>query len=135
MENENEFKKIDINSRTCYYFDDIMRAIDIDFHSILLDKKTHKNFLIYKISYKTFMGEKPLYIWFNKMDGFIKIYNGIKYLVLLEYNESYDWLKYLISEKNNITDSINHNLARIRTGLQQSHTSIFLSSLVLISGT
>ena len=81
------------------------------------------------------MGEKPFCIWFDKMDGFIKIYNGIKYLVLLEYNESYDWLKYLISEKNNITDSINHNLARIRTGLQHSHTSIFLSSLVLISGT
>ena len=45
------------------------------------------------------MGEKPFCIWFDKMDGFIKIYNGIKYLALLEYNESFDWIKYLISEK------------------------------------
>ena len=29
-----------------------------------------------------FMGSKPLGIWFEKIDGFIKIYNGIRYLVL-----------------------------------------------------
>ena len=45
------------------------------------------------------MGEKPFCIWFDKMDGFIKTYNGIKYLALLEYNESFDWIKYLISKK------------------------------------
>ena len=36
------------------------------------------------------MGEKPFCIWFDKMDGFIKIYNGIKYLALLDYNECFD---------------------------------------------
>ena len=42
------------------------------------------------------MGEKPFCIWFDKMDGFIKIYNGIKYLALLDYNECFDWIKYII---------------------------------------
>ena len=37
----------------------------------------------YEISYKTFMGAKPLRIRFDEIDGFIKIYDGIRYLVLL----------------------------------------------------
>ena len=32
-------KKIDIKNRTCYYFDDIIRVIDVDFCNISLDKK------------------------------------------------------------------------------------------------
>ena len=47
------------------------------------------------------MGEKPLRIWFNKIDGFIKIYDGIRYLVLFNYRwyEICDRIRYLISEK------------------------------------
>ena len=85
MEIEDELKETDIKSRTCYYFDDLLRIIDISFDNILLDKnsyKTYKNILIYDISYKTFMGTKPLHIRFEKIDGFIKIYDGIRYLVL-----------------------------------------------------
>ena len=39
MESKDELKEIDINNHTCYYFDDIMRAIDIDFSDILLNEK------------------------------------------------------------------------------------------------
>ena len=48
------------------------------------------------------MGTKPLRIRFDKIDGFIKIYNGIRYLVLYDYeryNAIYDRIRYLISEK------------------------------------
>ena len=38
METNDELKEIDIKNRTCYYFDDIIRVIDIDFDHILLDK-------------------------------------------------------------------------------------------------
>ena len=114
MDSKDELKEIDIKNRTCYYFDDIMRVIDIDFNNILFYEKSYKNLLIYNISYKNFMGEKPLRIWFDKIDGFIKIDNGIKYLVLLKYNAIYDGIKYLISEKSGITDSINHNFPRIK---------------------
>ena len=38
--------------------------------------------MIYDISYKTFMGAKPLLIRFAKIDGIIKIYDGTRHLVL-----------------------------------------------------
>ena len=60
------------------------------------------------------MGEKPLRIWFDNIDGFIRIDNGIIYLVLPNYSGTYDRIKYLISEKKGITVSIDHNFARIR---------------------
>ena len=55
-----------------------MRVVDIDFNNILLNKKSFKNLLIYNISNKTFMIEKPLHIWFDKIDGFIKIERILK---------------------------------------------------------
>ena len=99
--------KNDIKNRTCYYFDDMMAVRYIDSMNILLDEKFIQNF----------HGFKPLRIWFDKIDGFIKIYDGIKYLILLGhswYDETYDSIKYLISEKSGITDSINHNFSGIR---------------------
>ena len=111
MESKNELKETDIENRTCYYFDDIMKVIDIYSGDILLDEKSYKtyeNILIYDISYKTFMGSTPLRIRFDKIDGFIKIYD-------------YGWcdkvcdrIKYHISKKSGITDSANHNFERIR---------------------
>ena len=117
---KDELKEIDIKNSACYNFDNTMKVRDIDFSNILLDKKsnkTRKNILIYDISYKYFIDEKPLRIRFDKIDGFIKIYDGIRYLVLFGY-ERYDAMfnrnRYLISEKSGITESINHNFARIR---------------------
>ena len=55
----------------------MIRDLDIDFNNILLDEKSFKNkyekILIYDISYKTFMGAKPMRIRFDKLNGFIKI--------------------------------------------------------------
>ena len=88
MESKDELKEVDIKNRTCYYFDDMIRDLHIDFDNILLDEKSYKNryenILIYDISYKTFMVAKPLRVRFDKISGFIKIYDGIKYLILYE---------------------------------------------------
>ena len=43
MEN-NEFKKVPIKNRTCYYFDDIIKLEDFDIDNILINKKSHKIF-------------------------------------------------------------------------------------------
>ena len=100
MESKDELKEINIKNRTCYYFDDIVRVRDVDFGDILFHKKSYKtyeNILIYDIWYKTFMGAKPLRIRFDEIDGFIKIYDGIRYLVLFAsvlYNEIYNRIKY-----------------------------------------
>ena len=64
MESKDKLKESNIKNRTCYYFDDIMRVIDIDFNNILLDEKSYekilKKTLVYDISYKTFMGKKTI---------------------------------------------------------------------------
>ena len=48
------------------------------------------------------MGSKPLRIWFDKIEGFVKIYDGIRYLVILGhswFDEICHINKYLMSEK------------------------------------
>ena len=117
METKDELKEIDIKNRTCYYFDVTIRVIDINFSDILLNEKLHKNTLISDVSCKTFMGAKPLRIRFDEIDGFIKIYDGVRYLVLFgpeQYDAIYSRIRYLISEKSGTTDTISHNFARIR---------------------
>ena len=59
------------------------------------------------------MGSIPLHIRFDEIDGFIKIYHGMRYLVLFSnslYDKICDRPKYLRSKENGITDSINHQL-------------------------
>ena len=41
MEN-NEFKKVRIKNRTCYYFDDLIKLEDFDLDNLLRDEKSHK---------------------------------------------------------------------------------------------
>ena len=88
----------------CYYFDHIIKIEDFGFDDILLNEKSYKNFLIYDISYISLIGAKPLRIRFDKIDGFIRIYDGRRYIVLFG-PEKYDpirkrnvmsqWLKVL----------------------------------------
>ena len=42
----NELKKVCIENRTCYYFDDILELEDFDLDNILIDEKSHENILI-----------------------------------------------------------------------------------------
>ena len=74
--------------------------------------------MIYGISYRTSTDSKPLRIRFDKIDEFIKIHGKIRYLVLFYYSycdKICDKIKYLLSQKNSITGSINHKFGRIRT--------------------
>ena len=50
MEN-NEFKKVYIKNRTCYYFDDIIKIKDFDINNLLVDEKSYENvwFMIFHI--------------------------------------------------------------------------------------
>ena len=121
MESKKELKEIDLKNRTCHYFDDIIRDLNIDFDNISLEEKSYKNkyemILSYDISYKTLIGPDQLSVKSDKINGFIKIYAGIRYLVLYDYeryNAIDERIKNLVSEKSGITDIINYNFARIR---------------------
>ena len=117
MKSKNELKELDIKNHACYYFDDIINGTDINFSDILLDETLYENIAVYDISYKTSTGPKPLHIRFNKIDGFIIVLDGnIKHLILFDYglfNKISDKIKYLISKKSGVTNSINHNFGKI----------------------
>ena len=61
----------------CYYFDDTIKFQDFDLENILIDEKSHENVLVYNISYKNLIGNKPLHNRFDNIDGFIRIYDEI----------------------------------------------------------
>ena len=55
--------------------------------------------MIYDVFCKTLIGTKLLRILFDKVDEFIRDYNGTKYLVLFgleRYGAIYDGIKYLM---------------------------------------
>ena len=98
-----------------------MKVWDFNFNKSLLDKKWYEksceNILIYGILYKTYMSAKPLPIRFDKIDGFIKVYDVTRYLVLFgpeRYDASYNKIRNLISKKGGITYTAGHNFLRIR---------------------
>ena len=73
--------------------------------------------MIYDISYKTLIGSKPLHIRFNKIDGFIRIYDGTRYLTLFgseKYGSIYDRIRYLINLKSGITYIVSHYFAETK---------------------
>ena len=91
-------------------FDDIIKNEDFGFDNILLDKKSH-------ISYKTFIGSKPLRIRFNKVGECIRVYDGTKYLVLFG-GENYDFIhsrvRYRIGLKSGIIYAFSQNHAKVK---------------------
>ena len=103
MKSKNELKEINNKNRVCYYFDDIINGTKSNFSNILLDKTFYENISVYNILCKTLTGLKPLYIRFNKIEGFIISLDGkIKHLILLDYklfNKIWDKIKYLKSKK------------------------------------
>ena len=60
MESNEDLIQINIENRTSYYFDDIIKIKDSDLDNILIDEKSYENILIYNISYKTLIGSKPI---------------------------------------------------------------------------
>ena len=85
--------------------------------------KNHKK-IFYGISDKTLTGPKPLCIRSNKIDGFIRVYDGTRYLTLF-HSEKYDYIynriRYLISLKSSITYFLSHYYAKINV---DSYTSL-----------
>ena len=135
----NEFEKVLIKNCTCYYFDDTNKLEDFDINNILIDEKSHKNILIYDISYKTLIGSKPLRIRFDKIDGFIRIYDGTRYLTLFgseKCDAIYDRIRYLISLKSGITYIFSHYFAKIKVDSYDSlpieKTLTFYNVIILI---
>ena len=102
----------------CYYFNDITKIEDFDVDNTLLHEKSYKNILVFNISYKTLICPKPLCIRLNKVDGFITVYDGTRYLALFgpgKYNATYNRIRYVISQKSGIAYAFSHNHAKVKS--------------------
>ena len=120
----NNLKEINIKNHTCYYFDDVIKIEDLDFDNILLDEKSYKNILVYDIQnlFVPFIGANPLLVRFDKVHGFIGVYDRTRYLVLIE-GEKYDFIyNNYISYKNKkwYTYVFSRNYAKIKVDLYDS---------------
>ena len=95
----------------------ILKYEDFNLDNILIDEKSYENILVYNISYKSVIGAELLRIRFDKTDGFIRVYDGTRYLVLFK-GEKYDFIynkfRYLIGVKSGITYVISHNYAKVK---------------------
>ena len=49
-----------------------------------MDEKSYEKVLIYDVSYKILLSTKPLDITFDKVDGFIRVYDGSTYFLLFD---------------------------------------------------
>ena len=90
---------------------------DLYLDNILIQKKSPKNIWIYAILYKTLVDPKPLRMRFYKINGFIRIYDGNKYLTLPESEEHdpiYNRMRYIISLESGITYISSQNFAKIK---------------------
>ena len=97
----NIVKDISMKSHIYYFFDDIINIKEFDPNNIKLDENSYKNILIYYIGYMTIKDLKyvkissvnPLYLMFNKMNGYFEEINGNNYLTLFATNDSKDGIK------------------------------------------
>ena len=137
MDSNDELKETDIRNRTCYYFDAKTKTEDFNLDNILIKKKRYKNILVYNISYKTLIDAKPLRCGVDKINGFIRVYDGNKYLILCEKHDFiYNKIRYLIRVKSGITDVVSHNYAKMKPdsydSLPLEKAMIFYNVLILI---
>ena len=62
----------------CYYFNNLNRFEDLNLDNILINENLNENILFYNISYKNLISTKPLRIRFDKIDEYVRVYDGIK---------------------------------------------------------
>ena len=97
----NNVKEINTKNHTYYFFDDIINIKDFDPNNIKIDEKPYRNILIYCTTYVTVKDSQhakinsvnPLYLMFNRMNGYLKEINVNKYLILVPTNETKDKIK------------------------------------------
>ena len=71
----------------------VMSLEDFDLDNILIDEKSHENILIFRTSYKTLIGSKPLRIRFGKIDEIVRIYDGTRYLIFFRIKKIWRYMR------------------------------------------
>ena len=99
-----------------YYVTNDKLIEDFNLDNILTGRKLYENILVYNISYNNLIAN-PFRIRFDEIYGFIRVYDGTRYLILFgseKYDSIYNRIRYLISAKSGITYITSHNYAKIK---------------------
>ena len=92
-------KDTNIKNRTYCFFNDIIYIENFGPNNIRIDENLYKNILISYAGYVTIKKDlkiyrvNPLYLMFNKINGYFEEINGAKYLTLVRTNESKEKIK------------------------------------------
>ena len=73
--------------------------------------------MVCNTSYKTLLGSKPWRIRFDNIDGFIRVYDETRYLVLFAAEKYYsidNKIRNLIGVKSGLTYVFSHNYVKIK---------------------
>ena len=89
-------KETNVKNRSYYFFDDMTSIKKIDSNLLKIDKTSYKNIDIYYIGYITMKNIEyvnihsvnPLYLIYDKVDGYIEESNGNKYLIFASANKN-----------------------------------------------
>ena len=117
MKTNYKLRDINIKNGTCYYFDDIIELEDFDLNNILIGRKSYENIGVYGISYKNFIGTKPMRITLNKIEQFTRDYDRTRDLVLFggeKYDFIYNRIRNLVGVKSDNRCVSSHNYAKIK---------------------
>ena len=119
-------------------FDNIINIKNLDPNKIKLDEKSYKNILIYNmayvivkvLSYKAIISVHSLYLYINKINGYIEENYENKYLTLVRTDESKDtskkyeelWnkIRYLIRTITNISDDYDEEQMKIKFNIDDN---------------
>ena len=95
---------------------DITKIEGFDLNNILLSEKSYEKILMYDVLYKTLIGAKPLRIIVDKVNGFIRDFDRMKYLVLFspEICDAIYRIRYIVGLKRSTTYNDFHNYAKIK---------------------
>ena len=103
--------------------------------------RNHTNILFYDILDKILFSSKPLCIRFDKVDGFIRVYDGMRYLVLFtpkKHDVIYKriWCLLLLAKEVTVHMFFSHNSAKIKfdssDSLPLEKTLTFRNVIILI---
>ena len=119
-------------------FDNIINIKNLDPNKIKLDETSYKNILIYNmayvivkvLSYKAIISVHSLYLYINKINGYIEENYENKYLTLVRTDESKDtskkyeelWnkIRYLIRTITNISDDYDEEQMKIKFNIDDN---------------
>ena len=88
--------------------------------------------MVYDILRKVLIDTKPLHVRLDKVDRFVSVSDGSRYLVLFgpeKYDAIYKSIRHLISQKSGITYIFSHNYTKIKI---DSFDSLLLEETVTL---